>query len=1032
MKTARKVLSSAVAALAAGALFAETEVVDGVEWTYQVKDGVATVCSGEENVPAIPPETSGAITIPSTLGGCPVVSIGYCAFYGCANLTSATIPGSVTSIEGSAFANCSELADVTMPDGVTDIGYYAFGWCYSLAGVAIPDSVTNVGECAFLACSSLTSVSIGSGVTSIGDHAFNACGALKSFSVAAGNLSYKSVSGLLLTKDGKMLVKGVNGDVTIPDGVAGIGNSAFASLGGLNSVTMPGSVTNIGESAFYGSAGLESVAIPDSVIVIEKSAFECCSVATVTIGNGVTSIGPYAFNECIFLANVTIGNSVTSIGNDAFHNCQLLSSVTMPDSVASIGASAFYGCNSLGSVTIGSGVTNVGAAAFAACPLLESFSVAAGNQSYKSVSGLLLTKDGTTLVAGVSGDVTIPDGVTTIGEHAFDSIVWLTSVTMPDSVTTIESSAFDWCTNLKSVKMSNSVTSIGAWAFEYCILLESLTIPASVTSIGQNAFLACNGLIDATSIPGVKLVGGWAVGRDDELSGSLDLASVWGIGDAVFEDSGLTGVKIPGSATRIGHRAFANCNGLASLTIGSGVKSIGDEAFIGCDGLTSVTIPASVTSIGWRAFCDCASLVSVTMPDIPDDEFFYHCPKSLVITYWNNECVLKLKSNSSKYGTVSGGGTFESGARVTIKATAKNGYVFAGWFADKSCKKPLNPPGYDNRNPKVKIEMPAEDTTVYAKFVTAASDKKSLKFSDATKKFEKTAVKVTAGEAFPKKIEFASASLPTVTAKGLPKGLSIDKTTGEVTGAATVPGSYTATVTVKDAAGNKITQKVKISVSVPSWAKGTFYGLAFPGISGGLWAYLEFTVDKTGKVSGKVIYKGKKYSFKSSYESCTSSKAKFSPKVTIGSSTFKPKTVTVKKMKIGDLTLVEASNSAETFIAQKKAELVKAGKELAKLIGKKFTFTKDTPNSGLKKTRDKLKVVISDNDGVKVSGTVNGKVLDVIVRPLIVSEMATADGVTTYKLYVDIVEPDYKYDRTLVFTATVGPDGVSVDVEFEE
>ena len=79
----------------------------------------------------------------------------------------------------------------------------------------------------------------------------------------------------------------------------------------------------------------------------------------------------------------------------------------------------------------------------------------------------------------------------------------------------------------------------------------------------------------------------------------------------------------------------------------------------------------------------CSELVSVKMPKIPDEDFFYRCPKSLVITYWGDECVLKLKPNNSKYGTVSGGGTFESGARVTIKATAKKGDVFAGWFADK-------------------------------------------------------------------------------------------------------------------------------------------------------------------------------------------------------------------------------------------------------------------------------------------------------------------------------------------------------------
>ncbi|MBQ3343106.1 MAG: chitobiase/beta-hexosaminidase C-terminal domain-containing protein [Kiritimatiellae bacterium] len=163
---------------------------------------------------------------------------------------------------------------------------------------------------------------------------------------------------------------------------------------------------------------------------------------------------------------------------------------------------------------------------------------------------------------------------------------------------------------------------------------------------------------------------------------------------------------------------------------------------------------------------------------------------------------LTLRPNSTKYGTVSGGGTYAYGSKATLKAKAKKGYVFAGWFTDKACKKKLNPKGYDNRKATVKYAMPKKNAAIYAKFVTKKADKKALKFTSATAKLAKTPAKATAGAAFSLKLGISSASLPTVTASGLPKGLSIDKTTGEITGVGTVPGSYTAKVTVKNWRGD--------------------------------------------------------------------------------------------------------------------------------------------------------------------------------------------------------------------------------------
>ena len=393
---------------------------------------------------------------------------------------------------------------------------------------------------------------------------------------------------------------------------------------------------------------------------------------------------------------------------------------------------------------------------------------------------------------------------------------------------------------------------------------------------------------------------------------------------------------------------------------------------------------------------------------------------------------LTLRPSSTKYGTVSGGGTYAYGSKATLKAKAKKGYVFAGWFTDKACKKKLNPKGYDNRKATVKYAMPKKNAAIYAKFVTKKADKKALKFTSATAKLAKTPAKATAGAAFSLKLGISSASLPTITTSGLPKGLSIDKTTGEITGVGTVPGSYTAKVTVKSAAGNKITQNVKITVNVPSWAKGDFYGLAYPGgESVGSWAtYLKFSVGATGKVSGKVTHKGKAYSFTSSCTSCTAAKATFSPKIEIGPSTFKPGAITVKKAKAGGLAVVEASDKYGFVSAQKKPELVKKGKALAALVGKAFTFTNKTAKSGLTKSRDKLTVKLENGDAVTVTGVVGGKRLSSISWVTLVSGKTAEGGTSAYTLYVDIIDATLKYEKTLVITATVGSGGIKATAAF--
>ena len=457
----------------------ETEYANGYRWTYHINDEVeAEICCSVYSDIAVSPTPTGALTIPSMLGGCPVTRIGDHAFFDCSRLRSVTIPDSVTSIGNFAFNNCSGLRSVTIPDSVTNIGEYAFTGCSGLTSVTIPDSVTSIESGAFSGCNGLTSVTIPDSVTSIESGAFSGCNGLTSVTIpdsitSIGDYTFCGCIGLM--------------SIIIGNGVTNIGNSAFYGCTGLVNVTIPQcvcsssmlrvfpfayksitnvvisySVTSIGDSVFYNCSGLRSVTIPDSVMSIGNKAFcDCTGLASVTIPDSVTSIGEHAFYRCSGLRSVTIGSGVTSIEQCAFCDCTGLASVTIPDSASSIGALAFLGCSGLTSVTIGNGVTNIGANAFSRCSesLFDTITIA----GVKLVDGWAV--DYMSVFSGIGIlDLT---GVRGIGDYAFDGCTWLTSVKIPANVTSIGDGVFRECSELRGVYFEGDAPSVGSYAFYF-------------------------------------------------------------------------------------------------------------------------------------------------------------------------------------------------------------------------------------------------------------------------------------------------------------------------------------------------------------------------------------------------------------------------------------------------------------------------------------------------------------------------------------------------------------------------------------
>ena len=236
------------------------------------------------------------------------------------------------------------------------------------------------------------------------------------------------------------------GDLIIPDTVIGsIPPYFFKNCHGLTSVTIPNGVTSIGYCAFKDCVNLTHVTIPDSVTKIEDWAFDGCSgLISITIPNEVTSIGFNAFRDCRKLTNIILPNSLTSIETTTFENCKSLTKIIIPNKVTEIGGSAFKECSKLTQVSISNSVTK-------------------------------------------------------IGQNAFYYCTGLTNITLGTGVTTINNSAFQGCKNLTSIIIPNSVSKIGSWAFEYCDKLTSVTFENTAGwKVGTSKAIAPEDLADAS------------------------------------------------------------------------------------------------------------------------------------------------------------------------------------------------------------------------------------------------------------------------------------------------------------------------------------------------------------------------------------------------------------------------------------------------------------------------------------------------------------------------------------------------------
>lgn len=392
--------------------------------TLILSEGVQTIESGAfVSCPLLQ-----AVTIPSTVTSLANDAFQYCsaittlnwysalspaliAKYCKASLTTITLGGNLTTIPDQAFQSYTSLASVTLSSGLTTIGQNAFFGCTSLTSITVPSTVTSIGAAALCNCTSLTSVTLPSGITVIPERLLYRCSSLTSY--------------------------------TIPSTVTTIGNMAFRETG-LTSVVIPEGVTTIGNEAFYDCTSLTSLSFPSTVTEMDQAAFgHCYNITSITWNNTAFFPTNYLFSARTSVATVVVGNDVTSLPDMFLLNYTALTSVTLPTTLTAIGNNAFQGCSSLQTIDIPSSVTTVGVAAFLGCTSLTS--------------------------------ITLPEGVTTLEESLFSGCTSLTSIDIPATVTLIDSRAFEGCTSLTSIVIPSNVSSVSAYAFNNCSSLTTIT-----------------------------------------------------------------------------------------------------------------------------------------------------------------------------------------------------------------------------------------------------------------------------------------------------------------------------------------------------------------------------------------------------------------------------------------------------------------------------------------------------------------------------------------------------------------------------
>ncbi len=587
-------------------------------------------------------------------------------------VTSITIPNTITSIKTSQFYGFNNVLSIVLPDSIKYIDTFSFYDCSSLTSMIIPESVVSIESDAFHSCFRLvevynySSLKITTGSENNGMLGYYA---KVVHTKEEPSSLFKTADGYIFYKDylGKLSLisyEGMETDIILPASIDGTSYSihdyAFDRYDKLIGITIPKGITSLGNHLFGGCSNLMNV-------YYEGSIEDWCKLSFGTVSTNPMFSARHFYqknSDDVWeeVVGIVIPNTITKVGNYQFYGFNNITSIALPDNMISIGVSAFSNCSKLESITIPNNITSIGEDAFAECMNLESTIIPA----------IAIP----TLPKNIVKEVVITNG-NTIAEAAFSNFSSLERIVLPNSIKSIGSNAFGGCKNLMSITIpfvGSSIVAISNTHFGYifgaasssanlnyvpeslkeviitggeyftddafidCYNIESITIPASVKSIGTKAFYNCSGLKNVYYEGSIE---DWCKlsFKDNAYGNPMYYASHFYQKNSHNSWEEVKSIEIPEGITTIGEFQFLGFNNITTITLPDGIKSIKKSAFNRCNSLESIIIPNTVTSIGEYTFSKCENLRSIVLPNtisMIENYTFYDC-KSLKEVYYMGE-----------------------------------------------------------------------------------------------------------------------------------------------------------------------------------------------------------------------------------------------------------------------------------------------------------------------------------------------------------------------------------------------------------
>ncbi len=630
--------------------------------TYDYTDNLDIAYSGGNNIIASVPEPTGngafesytnltSISLPKS-----ITLLGANAFVGCTSLTSITLPSYLKTIGVGAFDGCEALTEIVIPESVSVIGEYAFSNCTALTTATLPDNLSVIPQSLFRGCSLLATVNCPNGVTEIGTTAFYST-ALASFDMSNAKklttINSQAFSNTKLTA------------VYIPSNVTTIGNAVFSNISTLNEIRV--ARNNVKFSSFAEGAecnciiqdgnilvvGCKTTTIPNTISKINDYAMLGSGKTSITIPSSVEYIGSQSFSWLSSLTSVTFeqGTKPLIIKERAFYGCNNITTLELPTRITQIEKSAFEGCTKLTSASFGlaNNWKTTTSSAFSGGSAIDVSTAATNattlknnttNYLYRN-STALIDMDGTVLYEynNIGNSQEMPIDVPTISKtvgsatwyfqgwneagEVTDNTLWIS----PCQTITVTSATNYQPHYYKQIEYPKFILTTSSDGSGYAVAASSSysgsnlnNLPViykgkKVVEIAENGFKN-NSVITSVTIPSTITSIGTAAFAYTKITSVVVPDSVTSMGTAVFKAcKRLKTAKLSNNILTIPNYTFQQCTALTSLTVSNNLQVIGQSAISTCRALTSFTIPNTVTEIKTYAFYNCSKLSSVTIPN---------------------------------------------------------------------------------------------------------------------------------------------------------------------------------------------------------------------------------------------------------------------------------------------------------------------------------------------------------------------------------------------------------------------------------